>query len=121
MQPQLRWSLTCLALFALVVVASDLPLPARAIALVPVIVAVVVTIQELLRQRREDAPVRMRLMPVITLVLLAFVLVTAAGQAVFYESVKEYQDCMSGANTAAARAHCELQRQQSGLGAVVAR
>lgn len=118
-QPPLQWSLTSLALFALVYAGASLPLPTRAIGLVPAGVIAVITVRELLRQRREDAPVRMRLMPSITLVLVSFVLLTAVAQGVLYDGIKQYQDCRSGANTSAARAQCEIQRQQNGFGAVI--
>lgn len=118
-QPPLSWSVTSLALFALVYAGASLPLPSRAIAVVPAVVIVVITIRELLRQRRDDAPVRMRLMPSITLVLVGFVLLAAVGQTVLYDGIKQYQDCLSGANTSTARAHCEVQRQQAGVGTMI--
>jgi len=118
-QPPLQWSLTSLALFALVYLGASLPLPTRAIALVPTVVVAVITVRELLRQRREDAPVRMRLMPTITLVLVGFVFLTAVAQVVLYDGIKQYQDCLSGASTSQARAQCEVQRQQSGFGTVI--
>ncbi|MEO7061521.1 MAG: hypothetical protein ABI083_17510 [Lapillicoccus sp.] len=115
-QPPLRWSMTTLALFVMMYAATSLPLPTRAVALVPAIVAFVVTVRELLRQHRDDAPVRMRLGPSVTLVLLGFVLLIAVGQVVLYDSQKGYEDCISGANTQAAHAQCVLERQQGMFG-----
>lgn len=105
--PRTVWSLQVLALLAMTFFAAELPLPARAVALAPALVALWLSVHELLRQRRDDAPAGERVAPSITIVVVAFVLVLGALQAALYGPLKEYQDCVDRANTQAAQAQCD--------------
>ena len=110
------YSLTVVALFLLILLARGLPLPQRAVTIVPIVVAAVVTVRELRRLHREDAPVVARFGPYLTLGFVGMLLLASLSQLAFYGPVKAYEDCMGGANTQAAQAACGQQRQQSVLG-----
>ena len=110
------YSVTVVALFLLILLARGLPLPQRAVTIVPIVVAAVVTVRELRRLHREDAPVVARFGPYLTLGFVGMLLLASLSQLAFYGPVKADEDCMAGANTQAAQAACGQQRQQSVLG-----
>jgi hypothetical protein len=111
-----RYSLTIAALFLLILLGGGLSLPQRAIVVVPLVVAVVVSIRELRRLSTVSATAFTRFGPSIALGLSALLLLGAVTQVVFYAPQKEYEDCMAGANTGVAQAVCNQQRQRSLLG-----
>ncbi len=110
------YSLTVVALFLLILMAGGLPLPQRAVTIAPILVAAVVTVRELLRLHREDAPVVARFGPYLTLGFVGMLLLAVLSQLAFYGPVKAYEDCRAGANTQAAQAACAQQRRQSVVG-----
>lgn len=114
-----RYSLTVAVLFILVLLGAGLPLPQRAIAVVPLLVAAVESVRELRRLRRVDAPGVNRLGPVVTLGFVGLLLLAAVTQAALYGPQKAYEDCMAGAITQAAQAACTQQRQQYILGNIM--
>ena len=59
-----------------------------------------------------DAPV------VVALGLSSVLLIGAMTQVVFYGPQKQYEDCMTGANTTTAQASCNQQRQRNILGSL---
>lgn len=113
-----RYSLTIAALFLLVLVGGALPLPRRAVVLLPIVVAIVVSVREMRRLARASASAFTRFGPAIALGLAGVLLLGAVTQAVFYAPQKQYEDCMAGANTATAQASCNQQRQRSILGSL---
>ncbi len=96
------------------IIAMYLPLPKRFVAVLPFAIAVVMTVR-LLQFLRGRAG-RERVWPVITLVLTGLLLGSLALQAAFYPAVRDYEQCVAGAQTSHARAACEEIRQQSPLG-----
>jgi len=110
------YSMTVVALFLLILLASALPLPQRAVAIVPIAVAAVISVRELIRLQRESAPALMRFGPFLTLGLVGMLLLAAATQVTLYVPLKAYEDCLAGANTQAAQAACAQERQQSLVG-----
>jgi len=110
------YSMTVVALFLLILLASALPLPQRAVAIVPIAVAAVISVRELIRLQRESAPALMRFGPFVTLGFVGMLLLAAATQVALYVPLKAYEDCLTGANTQAAQAVCAQQRQQSLVG-----
>jgi len=110
------YSVTVVALFMLILLASALPLPQRAVALVPIVLAAVTSVRELMRLRREQAPALMRFGPFLTLGFLGMLLLAAVTQAAFYQPLKAYQDCLAGANTETAKTACLKEHQQSLVG-----
>ena len=110
------YSLTVVALFLLILLARGLPLPQRAVTIVPILVAAVVTVRELMRLHRQDAPVVARFGPYVTLGFVGMLLLASLTQLAFYGPYKAYEDCMGGANTQAAQAACAQQRRQSVVG-----
>jgi len=109
------YSVTVVALFLLILLASALPLPQRAVALVPIVLAAVTSVRELMRLRREQAPALMRFGPFLTLGFLGMLL-AAVTQAALYQPLKAYQDCLAGANTETAKTACLKEHQQSLVG-----
>jgi hypothetical protein len=108
--------MTVVALFVLILLASGLPLPQRAVAILPIGLAAVVSVRELVRLRREQAPAMMRFGPFLTLGFVGMLLLSAVTQITLYGPLKAYQDCLAGANTQAAQAACSQERQQSLVG-----
>lgn len=96
------------------IIAMYLPLPKRFVAVLPFVIAVVMTVR-LLQFLRGRAG-RERVWPVITLVLTGLLLGSLALQAAFYPAVRDYEQCVAAAQTSHARAACEEIRQQSPLG-----
>lgn len=110
------YSLTVVALFVLILLASGLPLPQRAVAILPIGLAAFVSVRELVRLHREQAPTLMRFGPFLTLGFVGMLLLSAVAQIALYGPLKAYQDCLAGANTQAAQAACSQERQQSLVG-----
>lgn len=96
------------------IVALYLPLPRRFVAALPLTLAVGLSVR-LLRFLRGQRGLD-KVWPVVTLVLTAALLATLVMQAVFYQSVRAYEECMAAAQTQLAAADCELLRQQDPLG-----
>lgn len=100
-------------LVLLSVVAMYLPLPKRFVAALPLAIALVLSVR-LLRFLRHRAG-RERLWPVITLLLVTLLLTNLAGQALFYDTVSAYEQCVATAQTNAAAADCEQLREKGPL------
>jgi hypothetical protein len=96
------------------IIAMYLPLPKRFVAVIPLVVAAVLTVRLLrfLAKRRG----REKVWPAITLGIVALMLSTLAMQAMFYDDVSAYEDCIASAQTQQARGACEELREQSPLG-----
>jgi len=110
------YSITVVALFLLILLGSALPLPQRAVTIVPVVLAAVTSVRELVRLQRSHAPPLMRFGPFLTLGFVGMLLLAAATQVALYAPLKAYEDCLAGANTQAAQAVCSQERQQSLVG-----
>ncbi len=113
-----RYSLTIACLFLLILVGAGLGLPRRAIVVVPIVVAIVVSVREMRRLSRASAGAFTRFGPAVALGLSTVLLLGAITQAVFYVPQKQYEDCMTGANTNTAQTVCNQQRQRSILGSL---
>ena len=113
-----RYSLTVASLFVLILLGAGLPLPRRAIVVVPIVLAIVVSIREMRRLSRASAGAFTRFGPAVALGLSAVLLLGAVTQAVFYVPQKQYEDCMQGANTSVAQTVCSQERQRSILGSL---
>jgi hypothetical protein len=113
-----RYSLTIASLFLLILFGGGLPLPQRAIVVVPLGVAIVASIREIRRLSRGSATPFTRFGPAIALGLSSVLLLGALTQVAFYGPQKQYEDCMTGANTSAAQSVCNQQRQRSILGSL---
>ena len=113
-----RYSLTIAVLFLLILVGGSLPLPRRAVVLVPIVVAIVVSVREMRRLSQTSASAFTRFGPAVALGLSGILLLGAVTQAIFYVPQKQYEDCMAGANTNTAQAVCTQQRQRSILGSL---
>jgi len=113
-----RYSLTIACLFLLILLGAGLPLPRRAIVVIPIVVAIVVSIREMRRLSRGSSGAFTRFGPAVALGLSSVLLLGAITQAVFYAPQKRYEDCMNGANTSTAQTVCSQQRQQSILGSL---
>ncbi len=115
---RVRFSLSIAVLFVLTLIASGLPLPQRVVVVAPVVVVIVVSLREMRRLAGVAAPALTRLGPLLALGLSVLLLLGAVTQAVFYAPQKQYEDCMSGANTQSAQAVCGQQRQRTMFGAL---
>ncbi|GAA6526216.1 hypothetical protein [Intrasporangium sp. DVR] len=97
------------------IIAMYLPLPKRFVAVVPLALAAVLTIRLLrflaLRRGRE------KVWPAVTLGIVGLMLSTLAVQAVFYDDVSAYEQCIESAQTQQARGACEQLREDSSFGA----
>ena len=113
-----RYSMTIACLFLLILLGAGLPLPRRAIVVIPIVVAIVVSVREMRRLSRSSAGAFSRFGPAVALGLSAMLLLGAVTQAVFYLPQKQYEDCMQGANTNSAQTVCGQQRQRSILGSL---
>ena len=85
---------------------------------VPIVLAIVVSVREMRRLSRSAAGPFTRFGPAVALGLSAVLLLGAVTQAVFYAPQKQYEDCMTGANTNTAQTVCSQQRQRSILGSL---
>ncbi|OFE14786.1 hypothetical protein BA895_08890 [Humibacillus sp. DSM 29435] len=101
----------------LAVVAMYLPLPKRFIAVVPLLLAVGLSVRLLrfLSNRRG----REKIWPAMTLGIVGLLLASLAVQGAFYRTVQAYEQCIDGAQTAQARADCEGLRDSIVLGDVI--
>ena len=113
-----RYSMTIACLFLLILVGAGLALPRRAIVVVPIVVAIVVSVREMRRLSRTSSGAFSRFGPAVALGLSAVLLLGAITQAVFYAPQKQYEDCMLGANTSTTQSVCSQQRQRSLLGSL---
>ena len=77
-----RYSLTIACLFVLILLGAGLPLPRRAIVVVPIVVAIVVSIREMRRLSRASAGAFTRFGPAVALGLSTVLLLGAVTQAV---------------------------------------
>ena len=102
----------------LILLGAGLPLPRRAIVVIPIVVAIVVSIREMRRLSRASSGAFTRFGPAVALGLSTVLLLGAITQAVFYVPQKRYEDCMTGANTSTAQTVCSQERQQSILGSL---
>lgn len=108
-----------ISLFVLLgVIAMYLPLPRRFVAVLPLALAIVLSVR--LLQYLRGRPGRDKVWPILTLVLIGFIVVTLGLQGIFYRSLLAYQECLASAQTQQAAAACEPLRQQSPLGGTFA-
>ena len=103
-----RLTLPVLVCVLLAVVAMYLPLPKRFIAVVPLLLAVALSVRLLrfLSNRRG----REKIWPAMTLGVVGLLLASLVVQGAFYRTVQAYEQCVDGAQTAQARADCESLR-----------
>src|SRR5829696_7175493 len=85
--------------------AMYLPLPKRFVAFLPLVLAVVLTVR-LLRFLSARSG-KEKIWPVVSLVIAGMLLSTLGLQVVFYDSVRAYEECLSGAQTSIAQADCQ--------------
>lgn len=112
-------SLSVVALFLMILLAAGLPLPQRAIAILPIVVVGVISVLELRRLQRTEAPAVSRFGPFLTLGFVGMMLLAAATQVALYAPQKAFEDCLAHAKTQAAQADCSKQRQQSVIGNIM--
>lgn len=98
-------------------VAMYLPLPKRFVAVLPLVVAVALTVRLLrflaVRRARE------KIWAVVTLVIVGMLLSTLALQITFYGAVSAYEECLAGAQTSLAKAECEQLKNAGVVGLIV--
>lgn len=109
-----RRTLPVTLLVLLGIIAMYLPLPKRFVAVIPFVLAAVLTVRLLrfLAERRG----REKIWPAITLGIVALLLSSLGLQAMFYDSVHAYEECLENAQTQQARGACEKLRDESPLG-----
>lgn len=107
-------SLPISLLVLLGIIAMYLPLPKRFIALVPLAIAIYLSVR-LLRYLRGQ-PGREKVWPIVTLVLIGLIVLSLGVQVAFYSSVHAYEECVAGAQTQQAAAACEQLRDKGPLG-----
>ena len=112
-----RLTLPVLVCVLLAVVAMYLPLPKRFVAVVPLLLAIGLSVRLLrfLSNRRG----REKIWPAMTLAVVGLLLASLAVQGAFYRTVQAYEQCLDGAQTAQARADCEGLRDSIVLGDAV--
>ncbi|MEO5745193.1 MAG: hypothetical protein ABIQ53_11495 [Terracoccus sp.] len=112
-----RLTLPVLVCVMLAVVAMYLPLPKRFIAVVPLLLAVALSVRLLrfLSSRRG----REKIWPAVTLGVIGLLLASLAVQGAFYRTVQAYEQCIDGAQTAQAKADCESLRDSVVLGDIL--
>ena len=112
-----RLTLPVLVCVMLAVVAMYLPLPKRFIAVVPLLLAVALSVRLLrfLSSRRG----REKIWPAVTLGVIGLLLASLAVQGAFYRTVQAYEQCVDGAQTAQAKADCESLRDSVVLGDIL--
>lgn len=88
------------------VLGTAIPLPWRAVALLPLLLAAVESVRALRAMAKAHAPARFVIWTVLGLVLVSFFAFVVVVPFFFYDATKAYQDCMLGANTATAAAQC---------------
>ena len=96
------------------IIAMYLPLPKRFVAVLPLVLAAVLTVRLLrfLAPRRG----REKVWPAVTLGIVGLMLASLAGQAVFYADISAYEECLRGAQTQQARGACEELREEGPAG-----
>ncbi|MEO6998275.1 MAG: hypothetical protein ABI112_09350 [Terracoccus sp.] len=112
-----RLTLPVLVCVLLAVVAMYLPLPKRFVAVVPLLLAIALSVRLLrfLSNRRG----REKIWPAMTLGIVGLLLASLVVQGAFYSKVQAYEQCVDGAQTAQARAACESLRNSVVLGDVL--
>lgn len=97
------------------IIAMYLPLPKRFVAVLPLVLAAALTVRLLrfLSTRRG----REKVWPAITLGIVGLMLSTLAMQAVYYDDISAYEQCIASAQTQQARGACEDLREQGPFGA----
>lgn len=114
MQERARRTLPVAVCVLLAVFAMYLPLPKRFVAVVPLVLAVVLSVRLLQFLRHRSG--REKVWPAVTLVMVTVLLASLVVQAVFYRTVAPYEQCVDGALTSQARADCEKLPGSSLLG-----
>ena len=97
-------------------VAMYLPLPKRFVAVLPLVLAIVLTVR-LLRVLSARGG-KEKIWPVVTLVLSGMLLSSLALQVVFYDSVHAYEECVAGAQTSIAEGDCAPLKDAGMIGLV---
>ena len=87
-------------------VAAGVPLPWTALALLPLGMALVESVRGLRQMRGGRAPARVVTWASMGLALTVAMTVLALLPFAFYDTSKNYQDCIAGANTSTAAAQC---------------
>ncbi|WP_020144816.1 hypothetical protein [Terracoccus sp. 273MFTsu3.1] len=98
-------------------VAMYLPLPKRFVAVLPLVLAIVLTVR-LLRFLSARGG-KEKIWPVVTLVISGMLLSSLALQVVFYDSVHAYEECVAGAQTSIAEGDCAPLKDAGMIGLVV--
>lgn len=95
------------------IIAMYQPLPKRFVALLPLVVAVVLSVRLLTFLRGREG--REKVWPAVTLLLIGLLISNLAVQALFYDTVRSYDECVRSAQTQQAAAACEEMRKQGPL------
>jgi len=98
-------------------VAMYLPLPKRFVAVLPLVLAIVLTVR-LLRFLSTRGG-KEKIWPVVTLVISGMLLSSLALQVAFYDSVHAYEECVAGAQTSIAEGECAPLKDAGMIGLVV--
>lgn len=109
-----RRTLPVLICVLLALVAMYLPLPKRFVAVLPLLLAIGLSVRVL--KFLSSRPGREKVWPAVTLGVIGLLLSTLVLQGLFYGSVAEYESCLRGAQTAQARAGCEALRESTMFG-----
>jgi len=97
-------------------VAMYLPLPKRFVAVLPLVLAIVLTVR-LLRFLSTRGG-KEKIWPVVTLVISGMLLSSLALQVVFYDSVQAYEECVARAQTSIAEGDCAPLKDAGMIGLV---
>lgn len=95
-------------------VATSLPLPKRFVAVLPLVLAVVLTFR--LLRFLSTRPGKEKIWPVVTLVITGVLLSGLGIQAAFYDTVSAYEQCIAGAQTSIAAGSCAQLRDAEMFG-----
>lgn len=106
-----RLSLPVSLLVLLAIIAMTMPLPKRFVAVLPLLVALPLTIK--LLRFLTGRPRRERFWPILTLVVIGMLLSQLSLQAMFFSQVRAYEQCLDNAQTGVARGACEQLRRQA--------
>jgi hypothetical protein len=106
-----RLSLPVSLLVLLAIIAMTMPLPKRFVAVLPLLVALPLTIR--LLRFLAGRPGRERFWPILTLVVIGMLLSQLTLQAVFFTRVRAYEQCLANAQTGVARGACEELRREA--------
>lgn len=110
-----RRTLPISLLVLLAIVAMYLPLPKRFVAFLPLVIAVVLSVR--LFTFLQGRSGREKVWPAVTLVLVGLLISSLAVQALFFDWVSEYEQCVAGAQTQQAAGACEQLRKGGPFGA----